>query len=94
MDLKFSKISVPTVLDSLRMRYSESTLNINKIKIQGNEPFFIYFSGHGGDNYFKIRERQAIVSQHFEHFIQDFAVRHPQNPIFLMSDSCSAITPF
>lgn len=93
VDLKFSSISVSSVMDSLRGKYPASTLNINRLTIR-DEPYLIYMAGHGGDYYFKIRERQALVSQHFNHLFRDFAVRNPHSPIFLMIDSCSAITPF
>lgn len=93
VDLKFSSISVASVMDSLRGKYPASTLNLNRLTLR-DEPYLIYMAGHGGDYYSKIRERQALVSQHFNHLFHDFAIRNPHTPIFLMIDSCSAITPF
>jgi glycosylphosphatidylinositol transamidase (GPIT) subunit GPI8 len=93
VDLKFSAISVGSVVDALRMKYSPWTFNLHRTAL-GDEPYLVYLAGHGGDYYFKIRERQALVSQHFEHLFQDLTVRHPQSSVLLLIDSCSAITPF
>jgi glycosylphosphatidylinositol transamidase (GPIT) subunit GPI8 len=36
------------------MKYDDKTLNIRRLQLE-KEPYFIYFTGHGGDKYFKIR---------------------------------------
>ena len=54
----------------------------------------MYVTGHGGDYYFKIRERQALITQNFEHVFRDLSRRRPNMPIFVLIDSCSAITPY
>ena len=47
-----------------------------------------------GDFYFKIREREAMVDEHFRRIFRDMQARRNYESIFLMSDSCSASTPF
>jgi glycosylphosphatidylinositol transamidase (GPIT) subunit GPI8 len=54
----------------------------------------MYLTGHGGDFYFKFRERQALVDQNFEDIFKDLSKRRPTMPIFILADSCSAITPY
>jgi glycosylphosphatidylinositol transamidase (GPIT) subunit GPI8 len=43
--------------DLLLGYYSKYTLNKRKINFDSNEPVFMYLTGHGGDYYFKIREK-------------------------------------
>lgn len=47
-----------------------------------------------GNTYFKIRERQALIDENFNNLFNDLALNKRFSKILLMSDSCSAITPF
>lgn len=50
-------------------------------------------TGHGGDSYFKIREREALVDEQFANIFKILRQTF-SGPIAVISDSCSAITPF
>ena len=75
------------------LKYPSITLNKNRLKMD-DEPYFIYTTGHGGDYYFKIREREALISQNFENIFKDISWRRPEMVVFVLVDSCSAITPY
>ena len=51
-------------------------------------------SGHGGDFYFKIRERMALIDEQFMIAYDHLERKNITDRIAIFSDSCSAITPF
>jgi glycosylphosphatidylinositol transamidase (GPIT) subunit GPI8 len=64
VDMRYNSMNARSVLNQLGLKYSRHTLNLHRLKLD-NSPYLIYLTGHGGDFYFKIRERQALVSQNF-----------------------------
>ena len=64
VDYKYFSISAESVLNTIIMKYHPKTLNSKRLKLN-NEPYLVYITGHGGDFYFKIREREALVAQNF-----------------------------
>lgn len=92
-DLGYSALSAQTLLAMLGGKWAPSHPNIHRLPAS-DEPYFIYLTGHGGDYYFKVREREALVSAHFTHLLRDLWARGRRGSIQLLSDSCSAATPF
>lgn len=82
-----------SVAEILMGFYSPFTLNKKKFKLQPSEPLFVYVTGHGGDTYFKIREREALIDEQFVHIFNILRSKTDGN-FAVISDSCSAITPF
>ena len=93
-DYYYPQMHAQQVSDVLSHRYPEYTLNKKRLSLSKKEPFFIYITGHGGDFYFKIREREAIIDEQFAHIFKSLDMKDLTESIVLFSDSCSAITPF
>lgn len=93
IDYSQSELTMASVADILMGLYSPFTLNKNKFVLEPNEPLFVYVTGHGGDTYFKIREREALIDEQFAHIFNILRAKTNSN-IAVISDSCSAITPF
>lgn len=74
--------------------YHKFTLNKRKLKMKTTPTLFIYITGHGGDLYFKIREREALVNEQFENIFNINHRKRLSKKTAVISDSCSAITPF
>lgn len=51
-------------------------------------------TGHGGDDYFKLQEREAILKEHLGQITNYLHQHSMYSKILFMSDSCSAITIF
>lgn len=75
------------------LKYKPEIINKQRIKLD-EQPYLVYLTGHGGDFYFKIRERQAVVAQNMKDVLSDLGRRKPEMPVFILIDSCSAITPY
>lgn len=93
VDYKYYSITAENVANLMVLKYKPTVINKKRLNLN-DEPYLLYFTGHGGDSYFKIRERQALVSQNFEDVLKDLSKRRPRMPIFIVIDSCSAITPY
>lgn len=95
-DFGYSDINARQVFDAIRGKHSRYQLNKDKLHnyFDQKQPLFVYVTGHGGDYYFKVREREALTAEHFTRLFLDLSYRNPYSSILLLSDSCSAITPF
>ena len=54
VDYKETDISDESILNMLRGRYENNFPESKKLKTNSESKIFIYFNGHGGDNFFKI----------------------------------------
>ena len=54
VDYKADDISFETILNLLRGRYKPDYPESMKLKTNEDSKIFIFFNGHGGDNFFKI----------------------------------------
>ena len=105
VDYHQSQITAKSVQNIFMGNYPKYVLNKRRLNIQqgDNEQFniFFYVTGHGGDFYFKVREKEALIDEQFMHIFKSLSNKHRNpainsisNQIALFSDSCSAITPF
>jgi glycosylphosphatidylinositol transamidase (GPIT) subunit GPI8 len=57
VDYYQSEITAQAFAEIVMGYYGRETLNKRKIRLSRDEELFVYVTGHGGDTYFKIRER-------------------------------------
>lgn len=82
------------VYDTLTFKYHPYTLNSKRIKSNKSTNLLIYLSGHGGDDYFKLLERDAILKEHFKSLTDYLNANNLYSKILFLSDSCSSSTVF
>jgi glycosylphosphatidylinositol transamidase (GPIT) subunit GPI8 len=56
VDYKYPVLNSRSTAELVHMKYRPHTLNGKKLPWD-DQPYFFYATGHGGDYYFKIRER-------------------------------------
>ena len=54
VDYKGEDVSYESILNMMRGRYDENFPESKKLKTNSESKIFIYFNGHGGENFFKI----------------------------------------
>lgn len=54
IDYKSDDLTFDAILNLLRGRYNPDYPENKKLKTDKDSKIFIYFNGHGGDNFFKI----------------------------------------
>lgn len=56
IDYKADDLTEDAILNMLRGRYSEFFPASKKLKTNSESKIFLYFNGHGGENFFKIQD--------------------------------------
>jgi glycosylphosphatidylinositol transamidase (GPIT) subunit GPI8 len=77
----YSTLNAETLLAMLGGKWAPNQPNIHRLPVALSEPYFIYLTGHGGDYYFKVREREALVSSHFTLLLRDLWARGRKSSI-------------
>ena len=65
-----------------------------RLDFRGAKSYFVYFTGHGGDLYMKIKYLEIFFARHFSDFFEDLFVSRKVPQAFVISDTCSAGTLF
>lgn len=60
VDYKADDVSFETILNLLRGRYKPDYPESMKLKTNEDSKIFIFFNGHGGDNFFKIQDTEVL----------------------------------
>ena len=61
IDYSHSNMKLRNLYDALTFKYHPYSLNNKRLSINNKMNLLVFFSGHGGDDYFKILEREAIL---------------------------------
>ena len=94
VDYSHSDMKLTNVYNNLILKYPQFTLNSKRIKTDKDTNLLIYFSGHGGDDYFKLMEREAMLKEHLKSLTDYLSKNNLYSKLLLLSDSCSASTIF
>lgn len=94
LENRYSNINVRELYDTLRGKSNPDELNKRKLSLTPDTNVFLYVTGHGGDSYFKLREREAIINAQFSRAISELYNKTMYQNYFSMSDSCGASTLF
>lgn len=58
-------------LEVLINRYDRFETNYKKLERDENTNFFMYYIGHGGDEYFKLQDTSVIFFKEMENYLHD-----------------------
>jgi len=62
IDYKSDDLTYEAILNLFRGRYDQDYPENKKLKTNEDSKIFIYFNGHGGDNFFKIQDTEVLQS--------------------------------
>lgn len=94
VDYSQSDMKLRDVYNTLTFKYHPYALNAKRMDSGKGTNLLVYFSGHGGDDYFKLLEREAILKEHLKSLTDYLARNQLYSKILFISDSCSASTIF
>lgn len=89
IDYRGDDVTVQNLANVLTGR-QESGLPVLQSDAESN--IFIYWTGHGGDQFFKFQDVEEIMSQHFQNVLQQMHASHRYNEILFVADTCQAFT--
>ena len=92
VDYKAEDINEATILNILRGRY-EPFFPMNKRMLSNPDSrIFVYMTGHGGDNFFKIQDTELIHSADFGKTFTEMHKKGMYKELFLLIDSCESVS--
>ena len=94
IDYKAEDLTAESILNLLRGRYDDQLPKSKRIVSGPNTRIFIYFNGHGGENFFKIQDTELIHSADLAKVLQEMWDKNMYKEIFFMLDTCEAFTMF
>jgi len=82
----FKKFVTPCFL----LQFPES----KKLKTNSESKIFIYFNGHGGDNFFKIQDTEVLQSNDLGKVYHEMNLKKMYKEIVMIIDTCQAMSLF
>jgi len=59
-----------------------------KLKTNEESKIFIYFNGHGGDNFFKIQDTEVLQSTDLAKAYNEMYLKRKYKEIFMIMETC------
>ena len=94
VDYKAEDLTEDTILNLLRGRYSDYFPASKRLKLNSESRIFIYFNGHGGENFFKIQDTELIHSEDLGKTFQEMYAKGMYKEVFFILDTCHASSLF
>jgi GPI-anchor transamidase subunit K len=88
VDYKGEDLTEETILNALRGRYDDFLPMSKRLNTNSESRIFVFFNGHGGENFFKIQDTELI---HSEDLAKTFKEMHHKNlykEMFFLIDTC------
>jgi phosphatidylinositol glycan class K len=94
IDYKAEDLTAESILNLLRGRYDDQLPKSRRLITGPNTRIFIYFNGHGGENFFKIQDTELIHSEDLAKVFREMYNKKMYKEVFFMLDTCEAFTMF
>lgn len=88
VDYKAEDLSYESILNMLRGRYDENFPESKKLKTNADSKIFMYWNGHGGENFFKIQDTELIQSADLAKVFNEMNLKRMYKEIFMIIDTC------
>jgi len=94
IDYKADDLTEDAILNMLRGRYSEFFPSSKKLKTNSESKIFLYFNGHGGENFFKIQDTQLMHSEDLAKTFNEMHLKGLYKEILFILDTCEGFSMF
>lgn len=92
VDYKAEDLSYESILNMLRGRYDEHFPESKKLKTNADSKIFMYFNGHGGENFFKIQDTELIQSADLAKVFNEMNLKRMYKEVFMIIDTCQGMS--
>ena len=94
VDYKAEDLTGDSILNLLRGRYEDYYPLSKRLQTNADSRIFLYFNGHGGENFFKIQDTDLIHSEDLAKVFNEMYIKGLYKEIFLILDTCEAESMF
>jgi GPI-anchor transamidase subunit K len=85
-------VNFQTLYELLSGRYSPYTPLSKRLQTNSNSNVFVFFSGHGGDEFFKFQDFEEISSNDLYVLFYEMKLKGRYNNLLFLVDTCQAST--
>ena len=94
IDYKSTDMDSEAIMNMLRGRYSPDFPLAKKLPTNENSRIFLYWNGHGGENFFKIADTELVHSQDLAKVFDEMYLKGRYKEIMFLLDTCEALSMF
>ena len=94
VDYKAEDLTADTILNMMRGRYEDFYPLSKKLHTNSDSRIFMYFNGHGGENFFKIQDTDLIHSEDLAKVFNEMHIKGLYKELFMILDTCEAESMF
>lgn len=80
------------ILNLLRGRYPLDYPESKKLKTNKDSRLFVYFNGHGGENFFKIQDTEVLQSEDLGQVFSEMWQKGLYKETLMIMDTCQAMS--
>ena len=92
VDFKGDDMGFDAILNLLRGRYPLDYPESKKLKTNKDSRLFIYFNGHGGENFFKIQDTDVLQSEDLGNVFAEMWQKSLYKETLMIMDTCQAMS--
>ena len=94
IDYKQDDLTFEAILNLFRGRYPPDFPENKKLKTNSESKLFVFFNGHGGDNFFKIQDTEVLQSEDLAKVFNEMNLKNRYKEVWMLIDTCQAMTLF
>ena len=92
VDYKSDDLTYEAILNLIRGRYEPDFPESKKLKTNEDSRIFVFFNGHGGDNFFKIQDTEVLSSEDFAKVYNEMNIKRKYHSVLMLIDTCEAMS--
>ena len=94
IDYKAEDLTADTILNMMRGRYEDNYPLSKRMQTNADSRIFMYWNGHGGENFFKIQDTELIHSEDLAKVVDEMHLKGLYKEMVLLIDTCEALSLF
>ena len=88
VDYKAEDLTEDAILNLMRGRYSEFLPDSKRLRTNSESKVFMFFNGHGGDNFFKIQDTQLMHMEDLSKTFNEMHLKGMYKEVLFIMDTC------
>ena len=94
IDYKAEDLLAEDILNMMRGRYDEYFPQSKKLQTNADSRIWMYWNGHGGENFFKIQDTELIHSEDLAKVFDEMHLKGMYKEMVMLIDTCEALSLF
>ena len=92
VDYKAEDLTADAILNMMRGRYEENFPQSKRLQTNADSRIFMYWNGHGGENFFKIQDTDLVQSEDLAKTMDEMHLKGFYKEMIMLIDTCEALS--